>query len=126
MEVSRAKKLDIIPVSDLNSRRTEILKKARKNLSLSTFDPRQPDHQRVSNEAVEKLQCDLLKLNQLCAFLNVLVPSVEKIRHDHMYAKPPKNEVMNGIAEKLASSHHSDTKLSLVISLEGWAMIEKE
>lgn len=40
-------------------------------------------------EAVEKLRCDLLSLNQLCAFLDILVPSVDKIQHDHCYALPP-------------------------------------
>ena len=39
----RPKKLDLIPVSDLNSRRAEILKQDTKSVSVCRFDPRQPD-----------------------------------------------------------------------------------
>ena len=97
----RPKKLDIIPVADLSSRRHEILKTERKenSLSPSCYDPRPPEHHRVSLEAVEKLRCDLLSLNQPCAFLDILVPSVDKIQHNHCYALPPAaNDSTKGIA----------------------------
>ena len=62
----RPKKLDIIPVANLSSRRHEILKKEKKgnSPSPSCYDPRPPEHRSVSLEAVEKLRCDLLSLNQ--------------------------------------------------------------
>ena len=37
-------------------------------------------------------RCDLLVLNQPCAFLDILVPSVDKIQHDHCYSRPPTTE----------------------------------
>ena len=35
---------------------------------------------------METLRCDLLSLNQPCAFLDILVPSLDKITHDHTYS----------------------------------------
>ena len=77
------------------------------------------------------MRCDLLSLNQPCAFLNILVPSVEKIRHDH--SKSPDEEVANVYAEahEMASISHSqgrytDLKSSLNVSLEERVRIKKE
>lgn len=101
--------------------------------SASTFDPRQPDDRKLGSEALEKLRCDLLSLNQPCAFLNILVPSVEKIRHDHTYSKSPDEEVANVYAEpdEIPSLSHSqgqytDLKSSLNVSLEERIRIERE
>ena len=49
------------------------------------FDPRPPDCCQLTSEAIEKFCCDLLSVNQPSAFLECLVPSVEKIKHDHCY-----------------------------------------
>ena len=34
------------------------------------------------------MRCCLLQLNERCAFLDILIPSVDKITHDHTYALP--------------------------------------
>ena len=49
------------------------------------FDLRPPDYRQLTSEAIEKFCCHLLSLNQPSAFLECLVPSVEKIKHDHCY-----------------------------------------
>ena len=36
--------------------------------------------------ALEKLHCDLLSIEQPSGFLSILIPSIEKIKHDHCYA----------------------------------------
>ena len=69
--------------------------KESKSISISTFDPRQPEHRKNSTGAIENLRCDLLSLEQHCSFLDILVPSVDKISHDHTYALPPMDEVKN-------------------------------
>lgn len=38
------------------------------------FDSRQPHQRTFDTPAVETLRCDLLSLNQPCAFLDILVP----------------------------------------------------
>ena len=76
MEQTSPKKIDILPVTDLTSRR---------DLPVVRFDLRPPDYRQLTSEANEKFCCDLLSLNQPSAFLEYLVPSVEKIKHDHCY-----------------------------------------
>ena len=82
----RPKKLAIIPVADLAARMSDILLREGKGSSLSMFDPRQPHQRTLDTTAVETLCCDLLSLNQPCAFLDILVPSLDKITHDHTYS----------------------------------------
>ena len=49
------------------------------------YDPR-PLHLRgVNTQAIEHTSFDLLHINKLCALLNVLVPSSEKIALYHSY-----------------------------------------
>ena len=60
-------------------------RKKRKDLPVVRFDLRPPDYRQLTSEAIEKFCCDLLSLNQPSAFLGCLVPSVEKIKHDHCY-----------------------------------------
>ena len=79
------KQLEVIPISNLSFRMSELLQIASKSTSDSTFDPRQPNHRNLGCEAMGKLCCDLLSLNQPCAFLDILVPSVDEIRHDHTF-----------------------------------------
>ena len=85
MEQTSPKKIDILPVTDLTSRRDDNLQKKRKDLLVVRFDLRPPDYRQLTSEAIEKFCCDLLSLNQPSAFLECLVPSVEKIKHDHCY-----------------------------------------
>ena len=78
----REKKVPIIPVHELNARRSEILQLHSIGRSLNTCDPRQPEDRKLCEGAIEELQCNLLQLNQHCAFLNILIPSIDKIAHD--------------------------------------------
>ena len=91
---SRLENLAIIPVADLGVRRSDILLREGKGSSLSTFDPRQPHQRMLGTAAVETLCCDLLSLNhgQPCAFLDILVPPLDKIIHDHTYSLPSEDE----------------------------------
>ena len=95
----RPKKLAIIPVADLAARRSDILLREGKGSSLSTFDPRQPHQRTFDTAAVETLRCDLLSLNQPCAFLDILVPPLDKITHDHTYSLPSGEEEMEMTSE---------------------------
>ena len=83
----RLGKLNIVPVHQLNKRRSEILKQSTKGLS--TFDPRQPEDHQLNNDAIEQLHCELLDSNHPRLFLDILIPSVDKITHDHCYSLPP-------------------------------------
>ena len=80
-------KLNIVPVHQLNKRRSEILKQSTKGLSM--FDPRQPEDRQLNNNAIEQLRCELLDSNHPCLLLDILIPSVDKITHDHCYSLPP-------------------------------------
>lgn len=100
--------LEIIPVATLTSRRIEMLKKVSKSTPVSTFDPHQPDRHKLGSETMEKLHCNLLVLNhQPCAFLDILVPSVDKIRHDHTYTMPQRDDVRNVNAEATDDTEQS-------------------
>ena len=69
MEQTSPKKTDILPVTDLISKRDDILQKNIKDLPVVRFDPRPPDYCQLTSEAIEKFRCDLLSLNQTSAFL---------------------------------------------------------
>ena len=86
----RGRKLDPIPVEKLGDRRRELLpSKIRGKGSQMVYDPR-PQHLReADNFALENLRCKLLCINKPCALLNVIVPSFQKIAHDHMYCLKP-------------------------------------
>lgn len=86
------KKVPIIPVHQLNTRRCEILQLHSSGKSLSTFDTRQPTDCKLCESVIEKLHCNLLQLNQHCTFLDTLIPSVDKIAHDHTYALLPADD----------------------------------
>ena len=57
------------------------------SLSYVAFDPRPPEHRKLHKDAIEELHCDLLAQNEIPAFLELLVPSVDKIKHDYSYSK---------------------------------------
>ena len=61
-----------------------------------------PLSQRQANPlALETLRYDLLSLGQLSGILSVIVPSLEKIRHDHCYCGD--EQQMQGCNEELSS-----------------------
>lgn len=82
----RARKVQPIPVDQLGDRRRELApSKVRAKGSQMIYDPRPLNHRKADTEAIEKLRCDLLSINKPCAFSHILIPSVGKIKHDHMY-----------------------------------------
>ena len=82
----REKKLDIIPVSSLSSRKCELMKQESSHRSLNVFDPRQPEYRKADDKLLEEFRCNLLTINQPCAFLDILIPPIKIIDHDHTYA----------------------------------------
>ena len=75
-----------IPVDQLGSRRRELLPpRKRATGSMTIFDPRPLPLRAADPVALERFRCDLLTLQQPCAFLSVIIPSVKKIEHDHCY-----------------------------------------
>ena len=55
----------------------------------SVFDPRPLSLRLPDPRASERLQCSLMALNQPCAFLQILVPDFEIIKHNHCYSLDP-------------------------------------
>ena len=108
---SRPKKLDIIhSCCKLTFKKARNLKKKAKenSPSPSCYDPHPQEYRQVNLEAVEKLRCDFLSLSQPCAFLDILVTSVDKVMHDHSYSLPPAaedsiNRVDNNIIPSIVS-----------------------
>ena len=84
----RGRKVDPIPVDELSSRRSELMK--RNHGSMVVYDPRPHCYRKGSPASVENLRCDLLNTGDTkpCDFLTILVSSVRKIEHDHTYALP--------------------------------------
>ena len=82
----RGRKVDPAPVDRLGDRRRELLpSKIRLKGSQMIYDPR-PSHLRVADpQALEDLRCNLLQINKPCGYLNVILPSLKKIQHDHCY-----------------------------------------
>lgn len=84
----RGKRVDPIPVEQLGSRRRELQgEKSRATGSKMVFDPRPLKFQTSSQQNLEELRCNLLMLEKPPAFLNILLPSLEKINHDHCYCQ---------------------------------------
>ena len=110
----RSRRVEPIPVDQLGDRRRELLpSKIRAKGSKMVFDPRPLHLRQPDPEAIEKLRCDLLAINKPCAFLNIIVPSVEKVLHDHTYSsqsgsKPVRTEsIYTGNSGKLTVSEKS-------------------
>lgn len=85
----RPKKLEPIAVEDLRTRKQQLkpsaIRSSRQTRTASQFDPR-PEEFAISDlVAIENLRCRLLQLNKPCAFTQLLIPSVDKIDHDHSY-----------------------------------------
>ena len=88
----RSKKVDPIPVSDLQAhqlvKKSELITIKRMPRVPSNYDPRPINLRETSSTTVDNLRADLLLLPQPCAFLTILVPQVERALHDHTYSKP--------------------------------------
>lgn len=92
----RQRHVDIIPVAELGSHRRHLTSSVRLYGSGVVFDPRPTSlRDRDPSVALEKLRCDLLSLNQPCGLLNIIIPSVAKIDHDHCYHKAMDRQLDN-------------------------------
>ena len=82
----RPRKLLPIPVEDMRTRKHEIktpkIRSAQQSRTVSEFDPRP---EATDPTALENLRCRLLQLDKPCSFTQLLIPSVDKIEHDHSY-----------------------------------------
>ena len=117
----RQRHVDIVPVDELGSRRRSLTSSVRSYGSGVVFDPR-PTSLRDLNPlvALEKLRCDLLSLNQPCGLLNIIIPSVTKINHDHSYYRPTEN--VNWQSDNLSVN----TNMNNSTSFEDFAFVDLE
>ena len=85
----RPRKLLPIPVEDMRTRKHEIMppkiRSAQQSHTVSEFDPRPEALRTTDPTALENLRCRLLQLDKPCSFMQLLIPSVDKIEHDHSY-----------------------------------------
>ena len=72
---------------------------------MTIFDPRPLPLGAADPVALERFRCDLLTLQQPCAFLSVIIPSVKKIEHDHCYFSHKDLEKLDIAAHKLRVVH---------------------
>ena len=81
------KKIDPVPVVDIKDRKQSIkgVRNSSGSRTPTKYDPRPPNLRFEDFEAVEQLRVDLLSSGRSCALTTLLVPSVEKISHDHCY-----------------------------------------
>ena len=87
------RKLDPIPVDNLHMRKKELMPPKTWSSQLtheaSVFDPRPPSLRLPDPRASKWLRCSLMALNQPCAFLHILVPDAQIIKHYHCYSLDP-------------------------------------
>ena len=82
-----------MPVAELTSRKSDILQRNKKSNMNGSYNPRPPEYRTLGNNVIEELRCNLVSLNQPSVFLDILVPSKEKVKHDHTYSLPPEMSV---------------------------------
>lgn len=138
----RARKVDPIPVESIKGHQHAIrgirLKRSRNPRTPNEFDPRPAALRSCDPDAVDQLRADLLSQSQQCAFLTILVPSVEKALHDHHYCLNEPNGVIAPPTKPVSPIYHSSTytpqefqmmclkiDAELVVSSEQRTLIEK-
>ena len=98
----RPRHVEIIPVSELGSHRRQLTPSVKSAGSGVMFDPRPANCVNIDiPNRLERLRCDLLAIDQPCALLNVLVPSVASI--DHTYCKVVADNINTNNANQIAS-----------------------
>ena len=86
------KHVNIIPVDALRSHRRLLISSVRLYGSGVVSDPCPTSFRHLNYlVAFENLRCDLLSLNQPCSLLNIIIPSVTKVDHDHCYYRTTEN-----------------------------------
>ena len=84
----RGKRVEPIPVEKLDTRHRQLLpERLWATESRMVYDPHPVKFQTTNPQALEELCCNLLKLENAPAFLNIVMPSLSKISHDHCYCK---------------------------------------
>ena len=71
--------------------------------SPSNFDPRPANMCSVDLRAIDILRADLLNICHACAFTTILVPSVERVLHDHTYSKTLQEDSLPSLIPEYAS-----------------------
>ena len=99
----RGRRVDPVPVDQIGARRRELLPS--KRAAPHVYDPRPMDLRAPDPVLLEDLRCDLINLGQPCGFLNLLLPSVEKIEHDHCYCSTEQGALPPTIPSAHCDSH---------------------
>ena len=75
-------------MSELVSHRRQLTPSTKSLGSGVVFDPCPTNLRNVDiQKRLERLRCDLIATNWPCAWLNILIPSVVTVAHDHTYCK---------------------------------------
>ena len=102
----RARRVEVIPVSELTSRRLQILKKDSlgSSQSAANYDPRSISMRSVDPSLEENLRVDLVNAKgHTSVFTQILVPLVSVALHDHQYT-----------TKSSITSHEAETTTTLV------------
>ena len=90
-----------------------ILNKAKSQRPIPTsYDPR-PFSMRETD--LELLRLDLLMYNHQCAMLQLLVPPISKVEHDHTYARSSCSEPLSGAQQIVVVNTETELKLTSAI-----------
>ena len=120
----RSRHVNIIPVDKLGFRRRELQPSTVRNQGSGVvFDPRPPSLRTLHPMAIENLRCDLQQINKPCGLLNIIIPSLTKIEHDHgNYCTSQLENEEGGASTSAAVPSVSNQNTSLLTSS---ALVEK-
>lgn len=116
---TRGRRVEPIPVDQLGARRRELFPSKRAAGSKVIFDPRPQSLREPDPIALEDLRCDLISLGMPCGLLSILVPSVQKVEHDHCYLsdKQGTREHCTGFPTDLSINIEEKTKDDILENL---------
>ena len=120
----RSRHVNIIPVDKLGFHHRELQPSTvRSQGSGVVFDPRPPSLRNLHPMAIENLRCDLQQINKPCGLLNIIIPSLTKIEHDHgNYCTSQLENEEGGASTSAAVPSVSNQNTSLLTSS---ALVEK-
>ena len=104
----RPKKLEVIPVVELGSRKDKILKKENQLPVPSRYDPRPSSMRHPNTALIESMRVSLLAINSPCVLLQLLVPPVEVALHDHTYVS---SDVLEKLLETTCAKTSNEKEL---------------
>ena len=79
------------------------------------FYPRPPSLREADPKALEEFRCDQLRLAQPCRFVNILIPSADKVIHDHSYCSRGQRTEQSS-SDMTANSHTEQERFSPITS----------